>query len=125
MRKLTTQSGGQRGCLGLSLRGNCATPADAALLTQAVGQLITTHASQIWVDCQALDGLSETGQQALLHANQAARSVGTMLCWCGLPAHLLAQLSENELPPVITLLPAEDYRGPAFLRAETTWYTGT
>ena len=118
MRKLTTHSGGQRGCLGLSLRGHCISSADAALLAQAIGQLLTTYASQIWVDCQRLNTLSEAGQHALLQANRSARAVGTTLNWCGLPAPLLAQLAGQALPPALVLLPAEAYQGPAFLRVE-------
>lgn len=118
VRKLTTQSGGQRGCLGLSLRGNCISSADAALLAQAISQLLTTYASQIWVDCQRLHELSEAGQKALLQANRSARAVGTTLNWCGLPEPLLAQLADQALPPVLVLLPAEAYQGPAFLRVE-------
>ncbi|MGI4734293.1 MAG: STAS domain-containing protein [Janthinobacterium lividum] len=117
MRKLITQSGGQRGCLGLSLRGNCISDADAALLAQAIGQLLTTYSSQIWVDCQGLHELSKTGQRALLQADRSARAVGTTLNWCGLPASLLAQLAELALPPALVLLPADAYQGPGFLRA--------
>lgn len=119
MRKLTTQSGGQRGCLGLSIRGACVTPADAALLQQAVNQLLTTHSSQIWVDCQALHALSDLGQLALLQASQAARARGITLYWCGLPESLLAQLQEPCLAAMM-LVPANIYQGPAFLRAYPT-----
>jgi anti-anti-sigma regulatory factor len=118
VRKLTTHLGGQRGCLGLSLRGHCISSADAALLEQAIGQLLTTYASQIWVDCQRLNALSEAGQHALLQANRSARAVGTTLNWCGLPAPLLAQLADQALPPSLVLLPADAYQGPAFLRVE-------
>jgi hypothetical protein len=122
MRKLTTQSGGQRGCLGLSLRGACVTPVDAALLQQAVNQLLTTHSSQIWVDCQALYALSDLGQLALLRASQAARARGITLYWCGLPEPLLAQLPEPCLATMM-LVPANVYQGPAFLRAHPAHMT--
>jgi anti-anti-sigma regulatory factor len=87
MKKLTIQLGGQRGCLGLSLRGNCITAADAEQLEQATQQLLTTLASRIWIDCQQLHALSPLGQ------------------------HALAQLASSGLE----LLPATDFRGPSFL----------
>jgi anti-anti-sigma regulatory factor len=116
MRKLITQSGGHRGCLGLNLRGECVTAADAALLQQAVNQLLTTHSSQIWVDCQALCALSDLGQLALLHASQAARARGITLYWCGLAEPFVTQL-QRSYSSALMLVPASVYQGPAFLRA--------
>jgi anti-anti-sigma regulatory factor len=111
MKKLTTQLGGQRGCLGLSLRGNCITAADAEQLEQATQQLLTTLASRIWIDCQQLHALSPLGQHALLQADRRARAVGATCYWCGLPDGMLAQLASSSLE----LRPATDFRGPSFL----------
>jgi hypothetical protein len=69
MRKLITLSGGPRGCLGLSLHGECVTAVDAVSLKQAISQFLTTYSSQIWVDCQALNAISDLGQLPLLQAS--------------------------------------------------------
>lgn len=111
MRKLTIQLGGQRGCLGLSLRGSCITAADAGQLEQAAQQLLTTLASKIWIDCQQLQALSPLGRQALLQADRRARAVGATCYWCGLPDGMLEQLAGSGLE----LCPATDFRGPDFL----------
>ena len=113
MPKLVTHVGGHRGCLGLSLRGNCTTPADAAQLAQAASQLLTTRTPHLWVDCQQLLALSGLGQQAILQADRQARAAGSICYWCGLPPHLHAQLAHTGLE----LLPAASFQGPSCVLA--------
>jgi anti-anti-sigma regulatory factor len=115
MKKLTIQLGGQRGCLGLSLRGNCITAADAVQLEQAVQQLLTTLASAIWVDCQQLHVLSPLGQHTLLQADRRARAVGATCYWCGLAEDIVEQLASSGLE----MRASQDFRGPGFLVASS------
>jgi anti-anti-sigma regulatory factor len=117
MRTLTIHLGGHRDCLGLSLRGTCTTAADAAHLGQAVDQLLTKAVPQAWIDCRGLQSLSWLGQQAILHADNNARATNTELYWCGLPRHVVNQLTESGLASELKLRSAADFQGPRFLLA--------
>ncbi|RZK23838.1 MAG: STAS domain-containing protein [Hymenobacter sp.] len=117
MRTLTIHLGGHRDCMGLSLRGTCTTAADAAHLEQAIDQLLAKAVTQAWIDCRGLHSLSWLGQQALAHADNSARASSTELYWCGLPNHLIKQLTESGLASGLKLRPAADFQGPRFLLA--------
>lgn len=117
MRTLTIHLGGHRDCLGLSLRGTCTTAADVAHLGQAVDQLLAKAVSQAWIDCRGLQSLSWLGQQAILHADTSARASSTELYWCGLPKHVVNQLTESGLASELKLRSADDFQGPRFLLA--------
>lgn len=117
MRTLTIHLGGHRDCMGLSLRGSCTTPADAAHLEQAVDQLLARAVPQAWIDCRRLHSLNGLGQQALLQASSKARAIRTELYWCGLPKELLKQLKDSGLGSELALCSAADFRGPQFLIA--------
>ncbi|RYY16171.1 MAG: STAS domain-containing protein [Cytophagaceae bacterium] len=117
MRTLTIHLGGHRDCLGLSLRGTCITAADVAHLGQAVEQLLGKAVSQAWIDCRGLQSLSWLGQQALLHAESNARASSTELYWCGLPKHVVGQLTDSGLAAALKLRSAADFQGPRFLLA--------
>jgi anti-anti-sigma regulatory factor len=114
-RSLTIYLGGHRGCMGLSLRGACTTPADAAHLDQAIEQLLAKGVAKAWIDCQGLHSLNTMGQQALLHANSTAQLVNTQLYWCGLPAGLAKQLEASGLGAQLQLCPVAEFQGPQFL----------
>lgn len=120
MRTLTIHLGGHRDCLGLSLRGGCTTSADAAHLEQAVEQLLSKGAPQVWVDCRGLHSLNGLGQRALVQADTSARASSTELYWCGLPSHVMGQLADSGLTSVLRLRSAADFRGPQFLLAGAT-----
>lgn len=114
MRTLTIHLGHHQGYVGLSLRGGCTTATDANHLNQAIGQLLTTHSPQVWVDCQQLHSLSWLGQRALLQVDSRTRADGTTLYWCGLPDSLHAQLTAGG-GTALNLLPATSFQGPRFL----------
>jgi len=114
-RTLTIHLGTYRQCAGLSLRGSCASAADAAHLLQTVHQLLERHPSQAWIDTQQLHSLSQLGQQAMLRATTASQQAGTQLHWCGLPAALRHELHTSGLEAQLPLHPAASYEGPRFL----------
>jgi anti-anti-sigma regulatory factor len=118
MRSLTIHLGGQGGCMGLSLRGGCTTAADATHLEQAMEQLLAKCVPQAWIDCQGLHSLNAVGQHALLHADRNAKASSTELYWCGLPAHIMAQLTESGLASMLQLCSLAEYQGPRFLLAQ-------
>lgn len=120
MRTLTIHLGSLKGCMGLSLRGDCTTAADANHLSQAISQLFANaaHPPQAWVDCQQLHSLSWLGQRALLQVDSRTRAHGTTLYWCGLPSELHNQLAASGLSSALHLLPADGYQGPRFLLPE-------
>lgn len=115
MRTLTIHLGGHRDCLGLSLRGVCTSAADATHLEQAVEQLLAKGVPQAWIDCRGLHSLSWVGQCALLHADASARASSTELYWCGLPKHVVGQLTASGLASVLQLRSAAEFQGPQFL----------
>jgi anti-anti-sigma regulatory factor len=117
MRTLTIHLGGHGGCMGLSLRGGCTTPADVAHLEQAVNQLLVRAVPQAWIDCRGLHSLSWLGQQALLQADSKARASSTELYWCGLPKNLVSELKDSGVSAELKLRPAADFQGPQFLLA--------
>lgn len=117
MRTLTIHLGGHRDCMGLSLRGACTTPADAAHLEQAVNQLLIRAVPQAWIDCRGLHSLNWLGQQALLQAQSKARDNSMELYWCGMTKDLLSQLKDSGLSSELALRPAADFQGPQFLLA--------
>jgi anti-anti-sigma regulatory factor len=118
MRTLTIHLGSHQGVAGLSLRGDCNTAADANHLSHAVSQLLASHPSQAWVDCQHLHSLSWLGQRALLQVDGRSRADGTTLYWCGLPGTLHAQLMASGLGANLNLLPIDGFQGPRFLLPE-------
>ena len=120
MRTLTIHLGSHQGNMGLSLRGDCATAADASHLDQAIGQLLDSKSPQVWVDCQQLHSLTWLGQRALLKADSRTRAGGIPLYWCGLATSMLTQLAASGLNSVLNLLPAEGFRGPRFLLPNLT-----
>jgi anti-anti-sigma regulatory factor len=115
MRSLTIHLGGHRDCMGLSLRGECTTAADAAHLEQAMEQLLAKGVPKAWIDCQGLRALNWLGQRALVHANSSAQATNTELYWCGLPSDLVNQLVSNGLDGVLQLRTAAEFQGPQFL----------
>lgn len=115
MRTLTIHLGGHRDCLGLSLRGCCTSAADATHLEQAVEHLLAKGVPHAWIDCQGLRALSWVGQRALLHASTSARASNTELYWCGLPKHVVSQLTDSGLAPMLQLRSAAEFQGPRFL----------
>lgn len=115
MRTLTIHLGSYQGHMGLSLRGSCATAADANHLDQALNQLLDSQPAQAWVDCQQLHSLTWLGQRALLKADTRLRAAGTTLHWCGLATSMLTQLAASGLNSMLNLLPADGFRGPRFL----------
>ena len=115
MRTLTIHLGSHGGCMGLSLRGACTSAADVQHLDHAIDQAITAHPQQVWVDCQELHSLSWLGQRAMMQADSRSRAAGITLHWCGLTKALVAQLASSGLHAVLSLLPAEGFRGPRFL----------
>jgi anti-anti-sigma factor len=117
MRSLTIHLGGHRDCMGLSLRGECTTAADAAHLEQAMEQLLAKGVPKAWIDCQGLRALNSLGQRALLHADSSAKATNTELYWCGLPHRLVQQLATNGLDQVLQLRSAAEFQGPQFLLA--------
>jgi anti-anti-sigma regulatory factor len=117
MRTLTIHLGGHRDCMGLSLRGGCTTPADAAHLEQAINQLLVRAVPQAWIDCRGLHSLNWLGQQALVQAHSKARASSTELYWCGLPKELVKQLKDSGLSSELALCSAADFQGPQFLLA--------
>ncbi|TVT40154.1 hypothetical protein FNT36_11705 [Hymenobacter setariae] len=120
MRTLTIHLGGHRDCMGLSLRGGCTSPADAAHLEQAINQLLVRAVPQAWIDCRGLHSLSWLGQQALLQADSKARASSTQLYWCGLSKSLLNELKDSGVSAQLTLCSAADFQGPQFLLASAT-----
>lgn len=111
---LTIHLGSYQRNVGMSLRGSCATPANAVHLLQAVGQLLETHPPQVWVDCRQLHALTHLGQQTLLRAVDYAHRLGSTLHWCGLPPTMQQELRATGHAH-LHLLPAADYQGPCFL----------
>jgi hypothetical protein len=120
MRTLTIHLGGHRDCMGLSLRGACTTPADAAHLEQAINQLLIRAVPQAWIDCRGLHSLNWLGQQALLQANSKALASSTELYWCGLSKNLLSELKDSGVSAELQLRPAAEFQGPQFLLAGAT-----
>lgn len=117
MRTLTIHLGGHRDCMGLSLRGGCTTPADAAHLEQAINQLLVRAVPQAWIDCRGLHSLNWLGQQCLLQADSKARANSMELYWCGLPKELVSELRNNGVSAALKLRPAAEFQGPQFLLA--------
>ncbi|MFD1467782.1 STAS domain-containing protein [Hymenobacter caeli] len=115
---LTAHLGGHRGRMGLSLRGPCATPADADRLQRAVRHLLASQDPEAWVDCQGLDTLTDAGLQVLLRADGHARAAGTCLYWCGLTAPVLGQLAAAGQAAALQLAPIAAFRGPRFVLYE-------
>ncbi len=116
--KLTIHLGGHRGRMGLSLRGHCATPADADRLHRAVRQLLASHDPTAWVDCQGLGPLAGDGPGALLQADGQARAAGTCLYWCGVSARVLGQLVATGRAAALRLASMAEFGGPRFLLYE-------
>jgi anti-anti-sigma regulatory factor len=100
---------------GLSLRGSCQGTSAAQQLENAVDELVAAGQPFIWVDCRHLTSLNWQGQRAVFNANQRARLAGRTLYWCGLEPAVLTQLTTNGLYLLLSLMPAEGYRGPAAL----------
>ncbi|MGI4835149.1 MAG: STAS domain-containing protein [Janthinobacterium lividum] len=115
---LTIHAGGQRGCLGLSLRGSCTTPADVAQLEQATQRLLASHPTRLWVDCQQLLEVSASGQRTLLRTESLARAAGVVCYWCGLSAHVLSQLATSGLQHLLQLRSAAEFEGPRYILPE-------
>ena len=113
---LTAHLGGHRGRMGLSLRGQCATPADADRLHRAVQHLLASRDPEAWVDCQGLGPLAGDGPRALLQAD--GRAAGTCLYWCGVPAPVLGQLAAAGPATGLRLAPIAEFRGPRFVLYE-------
>lgn len=114
-RTLTIHLGTYRQCAGLSLRGSCASAADAAHLLQTVQQLLERHPTQAWIDIQQLHTLSQLGHQAMLRATVASQEAGTQLYWCGISAELRRELHAKGLEGQLALHPATSFEGPSFL----------
>ena len=114
---LTIHLGSYRRNVGMSLRGSCATPANAVHLLQAVEQLLENRPPQAWVDCRQLHALTHLGQQTLLRAVNYASRLGSTLYWCGLPPTLQQELRATGHAR-LHLLPATGYQGPGFLLPE-------
>ncbi len=117
MGSLTIHLGSYQRNVGMSVRGSCATPADAVHLLQAVQQMLESRPLQAWVDCQQLQGLTHLGQQTLLRATAYARRLGSTLYWCGLLPELTQELQTSGAED-LHLLPADSYQGPDFLLPE-------
>lgn len=112
---LTIHTGGHRGCLGLSLRGGCITPADTAQLEQATQRLLASRPQHLWVDCQQLLEVSTSGQRILLRTEGLARAAGVACYWCGLSTHVLTQLAASGLQQVLQLRSAAEFQGPRYI----------
>lgn len=114
---LTIHLGNYQHHVGMSLRGSCATPANAVHLLQAVEQLLENHPPQAWIDCRRLHTLTPLGQQTLLRAVGYAHRLGSALYWCGLPPTMQYELRASGHAH-LHLLPATGYQGPRFLLPE-------
>lgn len=115
---LTIHAGGRRDCLGLSLRGACSTPADAAQLEQAAQRLLASRPPRLWVDCQQLLEVSDSGLRVLLRTESLARAAGVVCYWCGVSGHVLGQLTARGLQRLLQLRPASGFEGPRFILPE-------
>ena len=110
--------GGYRGCIGASLRGNCAGRCAPTQVMAALQPLFLLGVYYLWIDCQYLTTLSECGQRLLRTTTEQARAKGLHLHWCGLSADLLAVLQGGLSSAPLSLLPATAYRGPLALAQE-------
>lgn len=118
-RSLTIHLGSHKQQMGLSLRGNCSSAADAAHLGQAMQLLLERHPTHdAWIDTQQLHSLSQLGQQAMLRADTTSKAAGVAVHWCGLPAPLRHELLASGLGQRLDLQPADNYAGPGFLLPE-------
>lgn len=112
---LTIHAGGHQGCLGISLRGSCSTPDEAAHLAQATQRLLARRPQHLWVDCRELLDLSASGLRTLLHTETLARAAGVACYWCGLSSHVLGQLASGNPSHLLHLRPASGFEGPRYL----------
>jgi len=112
---LTIHAGGHRGCFGLSLRGSCVTPADAAQLEQAAHRLLANRPARLWVDCQQLQDVSVGGLRTLLRTENLARAAGVVCYWCGLPAHVLSKMTTSGLQKLLQFRSAAEFEGPRYI----------
>jgi anti-anti-sigma regulatory factor len=117
-RTLTIYLGSHKQQMGLSLRGNCSSAADAAHLGQAMQLLLERHPTHAWIDTQQLHSLSQLGQQAMLRADTTSKAAGVAVHWCGLPAPLRHELLASGLGQHLDLQPAGNFNGPGFLLPE-------
>lgn len=114
---LTIHLGSYQHNVGMSLRGSCATPANAVHLLQAVEKLLENHPPQAWIDCRQLHTLTPLGQQTLLRAVDYAHRLGSKLYWCGLPPTMQHELGISGHAH-LHLVPGAGYQGPIFLLPE-------
>lgn len=114
-RSLTIHLGSHRQQVGLSLRGDCSSAADAAHLGQAVQLLLDRHPTHAWIDTQLLHSLSQLGQQAMLRADTTSKAAGVAVHWCGLPATLCHELHTSGISQYLDLQPIMNFEGPDFL----------
>jgi len=114
-RTLTIHFGSHRQCMGLSLRGSCTSPTEAAHLVQTVQRLLAHRPAQAWIDSRHLHHVGPLGEQALLQATSCGRQVGTVLYWCGLPPGVCRALQASGTAAQLQLRPAAGYAGPSFL----------
>ncbi|WP_223652998.1 STAS domain-containing protein [Hymenobacter psoromatis] len=114
---LTIHLGSYQRNVGMSLRGSCATPANAVHLLQALEQVLENRPPHAWIDCQQLHTLTHLGQQTLRRAVDYAGRLGSTLHWCGLLPTMQHALQATGHPG-LHLLPAAGYQGPGFLLPE-------
>ncbi|WP_303310850.1 STAS domain-containing protein [Hymenobacter sp. BT730] len=118
MSNLHIYTGGYQGSVGISIRGNCTEPKEIMHLQQALGFVLEIRSLEIWIDCRQLESLSSQAQRALLQLDRQARKEGIKLHWCGLPSDVATHLTATGLAEVLSLLPAQAYRGPQDLLLE-------
>ena len=111
---LTIHLGSYQRGVGMSLRGSCATPANAVHLLQAMEKMLESRPAQAWIDCQQLHALTHLGQQTLLRAVDYAHRLGTTLHWCGLLPSMQHELRLTGHAG-LHLLPTAAFQGPGFL----------
>lgn len=117
----TIHVGGHSAGVGISLRGACSGPAEAAYLKQVIGQVIALGSSALWIDCQHVESVSTQGQQAILHVEQQAATVHLPVYWCGFSEHLIQVLSATGLYGILRSMPASSYQGSDPLKQSRTY----
>ncbi|UOQ53605.1 STAS domain-containing protein [Hymenobacter cellulosivorans] len=96
----------------VSLRGKCEGEQGAKQLVDLLREATQKQAGTLWLLCQELTSVDFRAQQTLLRHLPFLQDARVKLTLCGLQPAVQRQFEASGLSTLISLLPAEAYKGP-------------
>jgi anti-anti-sigma factor len=96
----------------VSLRGKCEGEQGAKQLIDLLSEATQKRVSHLWLLCQELTHIDFRAQQALLRNLIFLQDAHIKLTLCGLQPSVQQQFESTGLNTLISLLPADAYKGP-------------